>query len=97
LVYTKEPHATLQTLKDFENWNYGGVKTIDLIMANFTVDEMWNRYMEEQHMICHKYGFEPSDCFFLATTKDPYYTRRRRMKWNDDARICITSLFDDFT
>ena len=97
LVYTKEPHATLQTLKDFENWNYGGVKTIDLIMANFTVDEMWNRYMEEQHMICHKYGFEPSDCFFLATTKDSYYTRRRRMKWNDDARICITSLFDDFT
>ena len=96
LVYTKEPHATLQTLKDFENWNYGGVKTIDLIMANFTVDEMWNRHVEEQHIICHKYGFEPSDCFFLATTKDPYYTRRRRMKWNDDARICITSLFDKY-
>jgi len=96
LVYTKEPHATLQTLKDFENWNYGGVKTIDLIMANFAVDDQWNEYRSKQIKICDEYGFEPSDCFFLATTRDPYYTRRRRMKWNDTARICITSLFGEY-
>jgi len=95
LVYTKEPHPTLQTLKEFENWNYGGVKTIDLIMANFTVDDMWNKHREKQIEICNDYEFKPSDCFFLATTKDTYYTRRRRMKWNDTARICITSLFGE--
>ena len=33
LVYTKEPHPTLQLLKEFENWNYSGVKTIELIIT----------------------------------------------------------------
>jgi len=95
LVYTKEPHPILDTLKKFENWNYAGVKTIELLINNFKVDEMWNRYREKQLEICKQYNFKPSDCFFLATTKDPYYAKRRRMKWNDDARICITPLFDD--
>ena len=96
LVYTKEPHPTLQTLKEFENWNYGGVKTMDYIMSNFTVDEMWKRHREEQIWICETYEFKPSSCFFLATTRDNYFRRRRRMKWNDNARICLTSLFDDY-
>jgi hypothetical protein len=96
LVYTKEPHPALQILKEFENWNYGGVRTIDLIIANFTVDEMWNKHRKTQLQICDDYGFEPSDCFFLATTRDPYYRRRRRMKYNDNARICITPLFDKY-
>ncbi len=95
LVYTKEPHETLHRLKEFENWNYGGVKTIELIMSNFAVDEMWNMYKEQQIQICKEYNFEPSDCFFLATTRDPYYMRRRRMRWNDTARICITPLIDE--
>ena len=42
-----------------------------------------------------KYDFEPSECYFLATTKDPYYEERRRMRWNDNARICITPLLGD--
>ena len=96
LLYTKEPHPTLQTLKEFENWNYGGVKTMDYIMSNFTVDEMWKRHREEQIWICETYEFKPSSCFFLATTRDNYFRRRRRMKWNDNARICLTSLFDDY-
>jgi len=45
--------------------------------------------------ICEKYDFKPSDCYFLATTKDPYYEERRRMRWNDNARICITPLLGD--
>ena len=95
LVYTKEPHATLHRLKEFENWNYNSVKTISLIMDNFAVDDMWNRYRQQQLKICEQYNFVASDCFFLATTKDPYYTRRRRMKWNNNARICITPLIQE--
>ncbi len=64
-------------------------------MSNFAVDEMWNMYKEQQIKICKEYDFKPSDCFFLATTRDPYYMRRRRMRWNDTARICITSLIDE--
>ena len=94
LIYTKKPHKTLHLLKEFENWNYGGVRTIDLIMANYKVDEMWNKYWEKQIEICNDYGFKPSDCFFLAIAKNNYYRRRRRMNHNDNARICITPLFN---
>lgn len=94
LVYTKEPHPTLHLLKQFENWNYSGVKTIELLLKHFTVDKMWNRYKDKQIQICKEYNFKPSDVFFLATTTDEYYKKRRRMKWNDNARICITPLFD---
>ena len=94
LVYTKEEHPTLAILKRLENWNYNGVRTINLLMHNFTVDEMWKRNREKQIKICNEYGFKPSDCFFLATTRDPYYLERRRMRWNDNARICITPLLE---
>ena len=46
LVYTKEEHPTLARLKRLENWNYNGVRTINLLMHNFTVDEMWKRKRE---------------------------------------------------
>ena len=96
LVYTKEPHATLHLLKEFENWNYTGVRSMQLIMKNFAVDEMWNRYRDKQVQICKDYDITPSNCFYIATSRDKFWSRRRRMSWNDTARICITSLFDDY-
>ena len=93
LVYTKKPHPTLDLLKQFENWNYGVVKTIEIVMKNFAVDEMWNKHKEKQIEICNDYNFTVSDCFFLATTKDPFYRRRRRMKADDTARVCTSVLF----
>ena len=94
LVYTKEEHPTLARLKRLENWNYNGVRTMGLIMSKFAVDTMWNRFNEVQRRICDDYKLKPSECFYLATTKDPYYKERRRMRWNNDARICITSLLE---
>ena len=96
LVYTKEPHPTLHKLKEYENWNYGGVRTMQLLMNNFAVDSMHTKYKKKQFDICKEYNFTPSDCFYLATTHDRYYTRRRRMRWNDSARICLTPLFEDY-
>ena len=93
LVYTKEPHPTLHRLKEYENWNYGGARTMQLIMNNFSVDSMYNKYRKKQLDVCKEYEFTPSDVFYLATTKDRYYTRRRRV--GDVARICLTSLFED--
>ena len=94
LVYTKEPHPTLHRLKEFENWNYGGVRTMQLMMDNFAVDTMYNRYRDKQLKICDEYEFTPSDVFYLATTQDSYYMRRRRIK--NIARICLTPLFGDY-
>ena len=92
-MYTKEPHPTLHRLKEYENWNYGGVRTMQLIMNSFSVDSMFNRYRKMQLDVCKEYEFTPSDVFYLATTKDRYYTRRRRV--GDNARICLTPLFQD--
>ena len=64
-----------------------------LLMERFAVDEMWNRYNHKQLEICEKYDWKPSSVYYLATTKDPYFKVRRRMRWNDDARICLTPLF----
>jgi len=93
LVYTKEPHPTLHRLKEYENWNYGGVKTMQLIMNNFAIDSMFNKYRKMQLDVCTKYDLTPSDVFYLATTKDKYYIRRRR--GGNLARICLTPLFND--
>lgn len=95
LVYTKKPHASLHRLRKYENWNYGSVMTMKLLMQTFAVDEMWNTYKDRQTEICNEYGFKPSSVFYIATTKDLYYNKRRRMRWNDDARICLTPLFSE--
>ena len=92
LVYTKKPHKSLHLLKQFENWNYASVKTMDLIMSNFTVDEMFHIHRETQLKLCQEYSLLPSDCFFLAVSGDPYYKRRRRMHDNPGARLCLTPL-----
>lgn len=55
------------------------VRTMQLIMNNFSVDSMFNRYRKMQLDVCKEYEFTPSDVFYLATTKDRYYTRRRRV------------------
>ena len=92
LVYTKEPHPSLERLKSVECWNYNGVQLISQIIGVIPVDGMWKKYREKQLEVCKEYDLTPSDCYFLATTKDPYYKERRRMRWNDNARICITPL-----
>mgnify|MGYP003321734624 FL=1 len=93
LVYTKKPHKTLQLLKEFENWNYASVKTMDLIMSNFTVDEMFENSRLHQLSICQDYSLLPADVFFLGQSGDKYYKRRRRMFDSPTARLCLTALW----
>ncbi len=93
LVYTKKPHKTLQLLKEFENWNYASVKTMDLIMSNFTVDEMFENSRLHQLSICQEYSLLPADVFFLGQSGDKYYKRRRRMFDSPTARLCLTALW----
>lgn len=93
LVYTKKPHKTLHLLKQFENWNYASVKTMDLIMSNFHVDEMFHENRGRQLALCSEHSLVPSDVFFLAQSGDKYYKRRRRMHDSPTARLCLTPLW----
>ena len=82
-----------QLLKEFENWNYASVKTMDLIMSNFTVDEMFENSRLHQLSICQEYSLLPADVFFLGQSGDKYYKRRRRMFDSPTARLCLTALW----
>ena len=46
LVYTKEPHPTLEPLNSVECFNYASSKIMEAMMNNFTVDEMYNKYLK---------------------------------------------------
>ena len=94
LVYTKQPHVSLERSK---NWNDIGIKILDAILSNFTVDYMWKKHKQEQDQICKQHNLKPADCFYLANTRNAQYKDYRLMRWNDTARICITSLFDKYT
>jgi len=94
LVYSKEPHPMLQRLKNLECWNYTGVETIRLLITNFSVDYMWHKNIKKQLEICNRLDLMPSDCYFLATSRDSFYKDARRMRWNDTARLCISDLFE---
>lgn len=95
LVYSKEPHPMLHRLKNLECWNYTGVETIRLLITNFSVDYMWHKNIEKQLEICNRLNLTPSDCYFLATSRDSFYKDARRMRWNDTARLCISDLFEE--
>ena len=64
-----------------------------LIMNNFA-DDMFKRNRTRQLVFCEYYGIKPSDVWYLATSRDSYYKERRRMRWNDTARLCLTPLFE---
>jgi len=95
LVYSKEPHPMLQRLKNLECWNYTGVETIRLLITNFAVDYMWHKNIKKQLEICNRLDLTPSDCYFLATSRDSFYKDARRMRWNDTARLCISDLLEE--
>ena len=95
LVYSKEPHPLLHRLKNLECWNYTGVETIRLLITNFAVDYMWHKNIKKQLEICNRLDLTPSDCYFLATSRDSFYKDARRMRWNDTARLCISDLFEE--
>jgi len=52
------------------------------------------RNRTRQLVFCEDYGIKPSDVWYLATSRDSYYKERRRMRWNDTARLCLTPLFE---
>ena len=62
LVYTKEPHPSLERLKSVECWSYNGVQLISQIINVRPVDGMWKKYRERQLEICEQFDFKPSDC-----------------------------------
>jgi hypothetical protein len=79
LVFTKQPHKSLHPMKRVEAWNYTSVETALAIVQNYNIDTVASEYKPVQRRLCEQYNLEPSDCFFIATSKDKAFEARRRI------------------
>lgn len=78
VVFSKQPHLSLEPMKKVEAWNYTGVETAHAILDNFNIDTIYNLYKPLQDKICKDLDLEPSDCFFIANSRSDTYKVRRR-------------------
>jgi len=78
LVFTKTPHPSLSLSQGVGMWNYTSVDIAIKCLEKFAYCEIPQKYQPVQHEICDVLGFEPSDCFFIATTTDPEFECRKR-------------------
>jgi hypothetical protein len=79
LVFTKQPHKSLEPMKRVEAWNYTGVELALKIIDNFDIDTTFNMYKQRQTEICKLLNLTPSDCFFIANSIDDEFKLRRRV------------------
>lgn len=92
LVFTKLPHKSLHPMKRVEAWNYTSVETALAIVQTYEIDTIASEYKPVQRRLCKQYNLEPSDCFFIATSRDEQYKVRRRIK--DIARLDLSVLMN---
>lgn len=78
LVFTKKPHKSLSLSQAVGMWNYTSVDIAIRCLEKFEYCEIPQKYVTTQHQICSELGFEPSDCFFIATTDNPEFECRKR-------------------
>ena len=78
VVFSKQPHKSLEPMKRVEAWNHTGVEIAHAIIDNFDIDTICNEYKILQDSICKELNLEPADCFFIANSTDEIYEVRRR-------------------
>jgi len=92
LVFTKLPHKSLHPMKRVEAWNYTSVETALAIVQNYDIDTVASEYKPVQKSLCEQYNLQPSDCFFIATSKDKAFEARRRI--SNIARLDLSVLMN---
>jgi len=79
LVFTKQPHKSLEPMKRVEAWNHTSVEVAIKIVENFDIDTIYNMYKPIQQKVCKNLNIRPSDCFFIANSEDEEFAQRRRV------------------
>ncbi len=92
LVFTKDPHVSLEPMKKVEGWNYTSVEVAIAIVENYKIDSIASEYKPVQQRICKDYNLDPSDCFFIATTTDEEFLERRRV--GNTARLDLSYIMN---
>jgi hypothetical protein len=90
LLYTKEPHPSLDLMYKVECWNYSTPLIIEKIIDKYGVGDMYAKFKHTQDTLCETHNLTPSDTYFIATSTDVYYSPQRRK--GKDARLCLTPL-----
>lgn len=92
LVFSKEPHKSLDPMKRVEGWNYTSVEIALAIVKTYEIDTVASEYKPVQRRLCQELNLEPSDCFFIATSKNDEYAVRRRA--GDIARLDLSYIMN---
>ncbi len=87
-VFSKKPIPPLETMMNFNYFNYGSMIIAGKVMDNFSVDYVYNRFRDTQLIICDENDLTPSDCVFLATTTNPAYDMYKRGDGTN--RLCLS-------
>jgi hypothetical protein len=79
-------------MKRVEAWNYTSVEVAIAIVQNYAIDTVHSLYKPVQQRLCKEYNLEPSDCFFIANSKNSEYAVRRRL--GDIARLDLSYMMN---
>jgi len=91
-VFSKNKIPALHTLMSYNYYSLSSVAVSRLLMKNFSVDYIYNKFRPTQLEICKENDLTPSDCVFLATSTDPKYDHYKR---NDGTnRLCLSREYE---
>jgi hypothetical protein len=91
-VFSKNKITALETLMNFNYYNLMSVSVGRILMKNFPVDYVYNKFRPTQLEICEQNNLTPSDCVFLATSTDSKYDHYKRRDGTN--RICLSREYE---
>lgn len=93
--FTRKPDIKLHRLHIKANYyNYVAHNIAELVISQFSVDYVYNKFVNKQKNICNQYNLIPSDTVWLAiSSSDNYYMYRRHE--SHAARLCITEFLNE--
>lgn len=91
-VFSKNKIPALHTLMSYNYYNLSSIAVSRLLMKNFSVDYIYNKFRPTQLEICEENNLNPSDCVFLATSTDPKYDHYKRSDGTN--RLCLSREYE---
>ena len=89
--FTRRPDAKLNWLHvEAQYYNYCALQYAEHLINTYSLDYVHSKLKAIQADVCRELNVTPSDCVWLATSKDKKYTEYQRS--GNIARLCITKL-----
>lgn len=80
----------MKTLNDYTYVNYASCNAAQLLMSNFNLSDMRNKYLEQQKELCNKLGLSQSESFLFGISNDTKYDGFNREGLTN--RLCLSDM-----